>query len=86
MSSANNIYSDKTGILTIYKMTLTTLWNGSLNKINTDDAILKICWYHALIIKRKRFKTLGWNIIYDFKDSDWDTANNILQIYINHTE
>lgn len=48
--------------------------------------MFSLCWYHALIIERKRFKTLGWNIIYDFNDSDWDTANNILQIYITQTE
>lgn len=45
-----------------------------------------MCWYHSLIIERKRFKTLGWNIIYDFNDSDWDTADKILQIYIEHAE
>jgi len=39
-----------------------------------------------LIIERKRFKTLGWNIIYDFNDSDWDTADKILQLYIDQTE
>ena len=45
-----------------------------------------MCWYHALIIERKRFKTLGWNIIYDFNDSDWETADKILQLYIDQTE
>ena len=39
-----------------------------------------------MIIERKRFKTLGWNIIYDFNDSDWDTADKILQLYIDETE
>jgi dynein heavy chain len=55
-------------------------------KVYYKRILYSLCWYHALIIERKRFKTLGWNIIYDFNDSDWDTANNILQIYITHTE
>lgn len=55
-------------------------------KVYYKRILYSLCWYHALIIERKRFKSLGWNIIYDFNDSDWDTANNILQIYITHTE
>ena len=42
MGGANNICSDKTGTLTMNKMTLTTLWNGSLKKIDVHNKDLKI--------------------------------------------
>lgn len=42
MGGANNICSDKTGTLTMNKMTLTTLWNGSLKKIDIHNKDLKI--------------------------------------------
>jgi dynein heavy chain len=57
-----------------------------LNRVAYRRVLYSLCWYHSLIIERKRFKTLGWNIIYDFNDADWDTADKILQIYIEHAE
>lgn len=42
MGGANNICSDKTGTLTMNKMTLTMLWNGSLKKIDVHNKDLKL--------------------------------------------
>ena len=59
---------------------------SAVNRTAYRIILFSLCWYHSIIIERKRFKTLGWNIIYDFNDSDWDTADKILQLYIDETE
>jgi dynein heavy chain len=55
------------------------------NRIYYKKLVFSLCWFHALIIERKRFKSLGWNVIYDFNDSDWETADNILLMYVDET-
>jgi dynein heavy chain len=53
------------------------------NKASYHKLLFSLCWFHGIVIERKRFKNLGWNIIYDFNDSDFETADNILQMYID---
>jgi len=40
--------------------------------------IFCLAWFHSIMIERKKFKNLGWNVIYDFNDSDFATSDNIL--------
>jgi len=37
-----------------------------------------LCWFHSIIIERRRFKSLGWNVMYDFNDSDFIICKDIL--------
>ena len=48
--------------------------------------LFSLCWYHSLLIERKRFRSLGWNVNYDFNDSDFDTADKILTIFLNEAK
>lgn len=34
-------------------------------------AMFGLCWFHSIVIERKKFKTLGWNVEYSFNDSDF---------------
>jgi len=53
------------------------------NKSFYKKLLFALCWFHSIIIERRRFKQLGWNVVYYFNDSDWETADNILQMYID---
>ena len=48
--------------------------------------LFALTFYHAVLIERKKFLSLGWNIPYDFNDSDFLVCENILQIYLDEYE
>jgi dynein heavy chain len=37
--------------------------------------LFALSWFHSIIIERAKFKSLGWNVKYDFNDSDWITSD-----------
>lgn len=46
----------------------------------------ELCYFHATLLERKKFKNLGWNIPYDFNDSDFDICEDVLYMYIEQYE
>lgn len=45
-------------------------------------AVYGLCWFHAILIERKKFKTLGWNVSYDFNDSDYSVCEDNIALYM----
>lgn len=43
--------------------------------------VFGLCFFHAIILERKKFGSLGWNISYAFTDSDRDCAMLLLHMY-----
>jgi dynein heavy chain len=41
-----------------------------------------LCFFHASLIERRKFLTLGWNVQYDFNDSDFDICARLLSMYL----
>lgn len=42
-----------------------------------------LCFFHAVILERRQFQQLGWNITYSFNDSDFEISNSLLSLYLD---
>jgi len=45
--------------------------------------LFSLSFFHSVLLERRKFLTLGWNVPYDFNDSDFDTAELIVQCYLD---
>ena len=42
-----------------------------------------LCWFHSILVDRRKFQNLGWNIPYDFNDSDFEVSELCLRLYLD---
>ncbi|CAF0752073.1 unnamed protein product [Brachionus calyciflorus] len=52
----------------------TSFFEENLLAMDWRKIIFGICFFHAIIQERKKFGSLGWNIKYEFNDSDRECA------------
>jgi len=39
-----------------------------------------LCYFHSVLIERRKFLMLGWNIPYDFNDSDFEVLQHRVRL------
>lgn len=42
-----------------------------------------LAFFHALVLERRKYGSLGWNTMYDFSDGDWLCARQTLSMFLN---
>ncbi|XP_054274165.1 dynein axonemal heavy chain 2 [Macrosteles quadrilineatus] len=53
------------------------------NQVKYKRLLFSLCFFHSVLLERKKFQQLGWNVIYSFNDSDFDVSENLLTVYLD---
>lgn len=65
---------------------------SNVNETNFDQAydvgkykklLFSLCFFHSVLLERKKFLQLGWNVVYSFNDSDFEISEILLLLYLN---
>ena len=75
----------QTNLARLYRLVSDEDFESSIEEVKHKykKLLFSLVWFHALILERRKFKALGWNIPYEFNNSDFIICESILRIYID---
>lgn len=45
--------------------------------------LFSLAWFHAILLERRKFKSLGFNIPYEFNESDFSICHDIIIVFLD---
>lgn len=72
----------RANLLTIYN----TISEESFNKrdqLAYKNLLFSLVWFHAILLERRKFKSLGFNIPYDFNESDFAICHDLIIAFLD---
>lgn len=45
--------------------------------------LFSLAFFHSVLLERRKFRTLGFNVLYDFNDTDFKVSDDVLKAYLD---
>ena len=42
-----------------------------------------LCWFHAILLERRKFKNMGFNVPYEFNESDYSICHDLIIVFLD---
>ncbi|KAK5609612.1 Dynein heavy chain 2, axonemal [Crenichthys baileyi] len=76
----------KANMKRLYQLVTETQFNRCTRPALYKKLLYSLCFFHSILLERKKFRQMGWNIVYGFNDSDFEVSENLLCLYMDKYE
>ncbi|KAM6908918.1 dynein axonemal heavy chain 2 [Xenentodon cancila] len=67
----------------LYQVVTETQFNRCSKPLLYRKLLYSLCFFHSILLERKKFRQMGWNIVYGFNNSDFEVSENLLCLYVD---
>ncbi|XP_025155769.1 dynein heavy chain 2, axonemal [Harpegnathos saltator] len=73
----------KANMKRLYGLITETQFDQCQEKSKYKKLLFTLVFFHSILLERRKFRQLGWNVVYSFNDSDFEVSENLLQVYLD---
>lgn len=66
----------KANMTRLYQLMMEPQFSRCSKPAKYKKLLFALCFFHSVLLERKKFLQLGWNIVYGFNDSDFEVCAN----------
>ncbi|XP_053575482.1 dynein axonemal heavy chain 2 [Bombina bombina] len=70
----------------LYQLITEPQFSRCMKSTSYRRLLFSLCFFHSVLLERRKFLQLGWNIVYGFNDSDFEVSENLLSLYLDSYE
>jgi dynein heavy chain len=73
----------RSNLLTLYNTIGEEQFNRCQQRATYKKLLFSLVWFHAILLERRKFKSLGFNIPYDFNESDFAICHDLIIVFLD---
>lgn len=70
-----------------YHAFLKTTWQEQFSRcvqtFRYRKLLFALAWFHAILLERRKFKSLGFNVPYEFNESDFSICHDLVIVFLD---
>lgn len=76
----------RANLLRLYNSVSEASYTQCRAQVKYQKLLFALTYFHSVLLERRKFRTLGFNIPYDFNDTDFSVSDDLLKSYLDSYE
>lgn len=73
----------RANMLKLYNLVGEEQFGRCQQRLKYQRLLFSLCWFHALLLERRKFKSLGFNVPYEFNESDYSICHDLVIVFLD---